>query len=304
MPKIILILISGIAITAFMYWLWQRQPKLQQVTTPQTTQQAKSEEGEQSLQIKPQDGSVFAQNKITFEGRAKPNQTILIYSEDFAIAVSSDIDGNFSQNATLTNGLNFVQIVFLENDPKQSQKYNFTYLVTSKNDSQKTNVLAGPVKSIFDTVLVVTWQGRDKTINVVKDTEVILPKNPQGEESEATGSVISSVRLRDFVIATGTLTKEGQLRAKSLEVIRENKPQILAQFAQIKILGGLNKNSFSARDETTSEIVAYAVDKNTEILQGSQKAQVKDIAKDKKAVIVYHSQKDENLADLIYLLLP
>ena len=299
MAKITITVIFTFAIVAFMYWLWQRQPKIPQVTTPQTTQQVTGEEREQSLQIKPQDGSILTQNKITFEGRAKPNQTILIYSNDFASATKSDKDGNFSQNAKLVDGLNIVQIVYLENDPKQSQKYTLTYLVAAKSDPAKTNVFAGPVKSIFDNVLVITWQGKDKTINALPDADVILPKNPKGEENEATGSATSSIRLRDFVIAGGTLGKNGQLTAKSLEVIRENPPQMLAQFAQIKILNGLNKNSFSARDEITSEIVAYSVDKNTEILQDSQKAQAKNIVKDKKAIIVYHAQ---NLADFIYLL--
>lgn len=300
MAKIAITVIFTLAIVAFMYWLWQRQPRIPQVTTPQI-QQVTGAEREQSLQIKPQDGSILAQNKITFEGQTKPNQIVLIYSNDFASAVSSDKNGNFSQNATLVGGLNIVQIVYQQNDPKQSQKYTLTYLVAAKSDPGKTNVFAGSVKSIFDTVLVITWQGKDKTINAARDIDVILPKN-KGEESEATGSAFSNLRLRDFIIATGTLTKNGQLTAKSLEVIRENPPQMLAQFAQIKILNAPNKNSFSARDETTSEIVAYSVDKNTEILQDSQKVQAKDIAKDKKALVVYHSEKNQNLVDFIYLL--
>ncbi len=305
MTKIAISAVFIIVVASFMYWLWQRQPRLQQLTAPTQTQQAQEASGQanqESLQIKPADTQVLSQNKITFEGKAKPNRIVLIYSNDFANTTSSDNNGNFTKTATLVNGLNFVSVVFLDNDPKQTQKQTLTYLVVNKADSQKTNVFAGSVKSIFDTVLALTWQQKDKTINVAKNAEIIMPKNPKEEKITPTVSPLSSIRLQDFVVGLGILDKNGQLSANSLEVIRENIPAISAQFAQIKIVTAISKNSFSAIDEATSENLTFVIDTNTEILLGEQKMQTKDITKDKKAIVVYHSEKNQNLVDSLFLL--
>lgn len=302
MTKIAAAAIFIITIAAFMYWLWQRQPKVQPLTTPQQVQQATPEVKQESFQIKPQDTKIISGNKISIEGKSKSNQTVLIFSNNFAIATKSNKDGNFTKEVTLTNGLNFVQIVYLENDPKLSQKQYLTYYVDKKSDPAKTNVFAGSVKSIFDTVLAITWQGKEITINVAKDANIVLPKSPKDEKATASVSPLSNIRLQDFIIATGTLDKNEQLVAKNLEVVREDIPQISSQFAQITIFAAPSKNSFLAKTDKSSEAITLIIDSDSQILEGDQKMQAKDILKDKKAAVIYHSEKNQNLVDLILLL--
>ena len=64
----------------------------------------------------------------------------------------------------------------------------------------------------------------------------------------------------------------------------------------------VNKNIFSVRNQKDSQIVEFNLSKDSKISKNGEDAQIEDIAKDKKAIIVFYTKDNENTADLIYLI--
>ena len=111
------------------------------------------------------------------------------------------------------------------------------------------------------------------------------------------------VRVGDYMIALGKSVTNGQMEAKSINILRDNKPQNQTRFAVVRILSGLSKNTFSAQQNGQSNIVKIATTNDTSYFDQDNEVDIKAVTKDKSAIIIFHKDaKANDVADLVYLL--
>ena len=298
---VILILITSFVFSLF--WLWQRQPKSQnqEVQTAINSQTVASEErNPQELKLSPKNFSVLTSKKIKFEGTSIPNSYLTIFSNISQAVVKTDASGNYEKEIDLVDGLNLVDLVTISPELQPKSKKSLTLLVAQDTKDGDT-VYTGPVKTIFDTLITLTTTDGQKEIRASGKTTISLPKEDD-KENEATASALRNIRIGDFTIVQGNISKENQLEAKKIEIIRENKPQNLRRLTVVKTLTAPRQNLFSTKNQQSSEIEEFTLGKTSQIFTDGKEAKTIDITKDKNAIIVSHEEKGKELVDLIYLL--
>ena len=303
--KYLVILILVASFILFLYWLWQRQPRVQNIQTPKPTAESNIIQTPESFKITPKDGSVLTSKKVKLTGEINPGY-LAIFSNDFQAVIKTDQNGKFENEVDLTDGLNLFKLVSFSNKLKQNQENSLVYLL-AKNTKDGETIFAGSVKTILDNLLTISTPNGQKNIRSTKDTNITLPKPPADEKNknEASGSAIQNIRVGDFLIAQGNLAnsnKNDEIIAKKIEVTREDKPQINKKLAVVKILASLRGDLFSAKDLETDEILQFNLSKNSEIFQEDKQSKPKDITKNKNTIVIYLVKGDKNLVDLIYLL--
>ena len=300
---VILILIASFVL--FLYWLWQRQPRVQDIQTPKSTAESNIIQTPETFKITPQDGSVLTSKKVNLSGKTNPGY-LAIYSNDFQAVIKTDQNGKFEKEVNLTDGLNLFKLISFSDKLKQDQENSLVYLL-AKDTKDGETIFVGSVKTILDNLLTISTPNGQKNIKSTKDTNITLPKPPTDEKNknEASGSAIQNIRVGDFLIAQGNLAnsnKNDEIIAKKIEVTREDKPQINKKLAVVKILASPKGDLFSAKDLETDEILQFNLGKNPEISQEDKQSKPEDIIKNKNAIIIYYQDNDKNLVDLIYLL--
>jgi len=299
--KYLVILILLASFIFALLWLWQRQPKIQNTQTSfQATTESKPDQPQPTSKISPADGSVLTSADITLKGKASTsNGYLAIFTNDWQTVAKTDSDGNFEKEIKLVDGLNLVELVSFSSELKKDKKNSLTYLLAKDNKNGHT-IFAGPAKTIFDTLITLTITNGQKEIRASKSTIINLPKEDE-EENEATGSALRSIRIGDFLIAQGNISKD-QLEAKKIEVIRENLPQNTRKLTLAKTLTSPRQNLFSAKNLADNQILEFTLNKNSQISLDGKEAKSADIVKDKNTIIISHEDKDKELIDLIYLL--
>lgn len=300
----------AIAFIGSLTWLWQRQPK-----PPEFVEEATSGavSGQQitldNLTLKIADNTIVNSKKIKLEGITFTNELVAIYSNNFQDVLKSDKDGNFETAVTLNEGLNLLTIAIVTDDKeKQRQKSLTFYFAKDKTDA--TIIFAGSVKNIFDTLVTVTTLSGEKNIRTSKSTEFRIPDE---EEQQSTESAVKNVRIGDYAIGLGNAPENSKdtdtIIARSLEIIRENKPQNRINIARIKIISPVRQSIFSASvtsDVTTNtldkKVMELTLDKNSDVTLNNKQGKTTDITKDKNAIVFYHTEGNKNLIDLVYLL--
>jgi len=299
---VILILIASFIFT--LYWLWQRQPKTLKNETPQaSTYQSPKPKTQQATEIKPSDFSVLNTNQVKLEGRVTPNSSVAVFSNDFATVVKTTSSGNFEKEVTLPRGLNLLDLSIISKDFREEQKRTLTFFVSDSQNNGST-VYVGTLKTIFDTLLTISTTNGEKSIQASKSTAVNLPPPPNGEK-ETTVSPLKNIRIGDYLIVVGDLTKDAEnekLQAKKIEVIRENIPQNTRKLTLAKTLTTVRQNLFSAKNTTDNKILEFTLEKTSLIQIDDKISKASDIAKDKNAIIIHHQEQAKNIVDLIYLL--
>lgn len=289
---ILFILLSTVIIV-----LWQRQPKLQQREKSESTEEASQKPKEEKFTITPADGTVLGSTTVKFTGKAETGSLIVIFSNDSHGIAKTKQDGTFELQTAQEQGLNLVKVAFVAPTLELAHEKNLSLFISQK-DVSKT-VAAGSVKSIFDNLITITTQNGEKNIRTSKSTSFDVPE--EEDVQQATGE-LDSIRIGDYIIATGDATDEDSIIAKNLQVVRQNKPVLTKEMTVGKIASNVRQNIFSVKNNKDSKLIEFTQDKNTTILLDGQNAQSDSVVKDKSALILYTKVEDTNLINLVYLL--
>ena len=301
-PLLILVILS-----AGIFFLWQRQPKPKsdKVLAENTTQSSSTSSSEQleKIQLKnPQDQSVITSAKINISGKTTPNSYLAILSNSDIAITKTDNNGDFTKEVELTTGLNLIDLKIATLDAKENFTKSLTLWYDKNGQASGSAIYAGNVKNIFDTVITVSTVNAAKNINTTKSTAFEIPTPDEDEQTEATQSAVKNVRVGDFAIGLGDRKDENTITAKKVIIIRENKPKINKDFAEIKLLTASAKNNFTGKNLKDQKNMEFTLSKNSDIFAGDKEGKTEDIQKDKNALVIYHDQDDRKIADLIYLL--
>jgi len=299
--KLILIIILLLAFIYGIWWLWQRQPKPAQIKQETTNQVQAPKPQKAGFVQAPKDAQVLSSTKIEISGKVDSEAYIVVVSNSVSAIGKSEKSGEFKISIELTAGLNLLDIQIFDNNlsPAGSEQKT-VYVAEDEPLPQNFQVFAGSVKGILDNLITITSQTGEKKVKTDAKTNLILPSPPFSKKP--TPAPLESIRIGDFAIALGEV-KDEILNAQDLEIIRENKPQIVKKVSVSKILTAAKAGKFSAKDAEANKILDFTLDKNSKIFKNGQSEKDTDIQKDLNAIIVYRDEDDERLTDLIYLLL-
>lgn len=298
----LLIFIIIIGIGALVFWLWQRQPKgidqRKPETTSTTVENKQSENNASILVLSPKDGDILDSSNINFSGKTNKVNKIIFISNSANDIASVKNDGTFEITETLDNGLNLITVVSIDRDFKEIQKQSLTLYVPTK--STKDNiVIAGLVNKIFENTLTVTTLGGDVTINKTDTATITAPKPDTNKP--ASSPKASDIRIGDYVVAFGTKTQDTQVTASSIQVIRDNKPQITKKYVSVKLASAAKLKIFSGYNLVDNKLIEFKLDK-INVIDNDKKSDEKAIIKDKRAIVFYTSTGSDNIVSLIYIL--
>lgn len=296
--------VSLVTILLFAYiliWLWQRQPKAPQEESAspiaQNVQEESISQDKKVQDLTPLDSQVLTKDQVQFSGKYLPNLLVVIYGSNFQAIVKASDKGEFVKEIELAQGLNQITVAALAADLQTAEQKFLTFWVTG--DDEGDTVFAGVVKSIFDTLITVATPNGDRHIRTGTQTVTDVPK----EENQAAGALaVKNIRIGDFAIGLGDSTDHDTILAKTLTIIRENKPQNTKQFVAGKIITNVRQSLFSAKDNQDGKIIELTLAKNSQIAQGENQGKIADIARDKTALIFYHPDGDKKIVDLVYLI--
>jgi len=299
LAKIILVILFIASLTYLVYWLWQRQPKTQDERPQTAIRQSQLKDDQKldqyELNLSPNNGIITNDARIKFQGKAKPGEYILIYSNSYQTSIKATPSGNFEKDTELVPGLNIFSVTTLKEDLSQNQTIPILLYLTTKTDPQDAKIfLAGSVKNIFDNLITITTSNGEKTFRQKSSTKLNFPKNSEEDDKD--------IRVGDYLIALGAQVNEKDFNAQSVEVIRENKPQNLILYASCQLLTAPKSNLFSAKNLRDNKLLEFNLDKNSKIFEDEKLVDNKSIAKDKKAIVFYQNQDGKNLVKTIYLL--
>lgn len=309
LTRLVLALIFTGSLIFSIIWLWQRQPKapkdaiksITNVVTGKNDSQDQNTQTPFSLNIP--DSKVLDSAKINVNGKASANSLILIYSNshDYQAAVSPQ--GEFDVDLDLDKNLNLINFVELDKDFKEIQAHIFTFYLQDKDAQKKTGLIyAGTVKNIFNNLITVLTANGDKKVKTESVTQLNFPKSNLKPSPKTTDQPDKSdIRVGDYIIALGNTSSQSELKASIIDIVRENKPDIVKKYAAGIILSPVKSKIFSAKNIKDSGLLEFKLDKNSQVFQDSKKADEKAISKDKKAICFYNASK-ENLITSIYLL--
>ena len=296
----LLLLLIVCAFTYAIWWLWQRQPKIQTEQKKQTSMEQIKPSQNAGFVKNPKDLQVLASGKIDIAGKVDGETYIVIVSNSTSAIGKSAKDGEFKIPIELSEELNLLDIQVFDNNLNAQGAEEKTLFVAQKETlPQNWQVYAGSVKSILDNLITLNTQTGEKNVKKDTKTNLILPSPPSSKKQKPTPD--ESIRIGDFAIALGEV-KEEILNAQNLEIIRENKPQITKKILIAKILTVPKANKFNAKDNEANRILDFTLDKNSKILKNGQSVNDTDIQKDLNAIIVYQDKDEKSLVDLVYLL--
>ena len=301
--KIIISLLIVLALLAFIYWLWQRQPKdvsePSQKPGPQNQIVATKQE-DITISTEPEDGKILEGADTTLTIKTAPSTYVAIISNSFTHVAKTDAAGLLQQDEKLESGLNLVQIsVFTTDFSKRVDKKIALWLKGPKNTTSAKLVLAGLVKNIFQNVITLSTDTGEKKVNQDKVTKVNYPSPPPGTTKSKNNQ---NIRVGDYLVVLGNPTSGDEIAAQSIDIFRDNKPQIGKDIQIVKLISNVKNNLFSAKVEKDNQIIEFTVDKDTQIFKDDRSAKNDEIKKDKKSIIIYHMVEDQKVADLVYIL--
>lgn len=294
----------GLALYAI-FWLWQRQPGVKNQADTSAPQEINNAVEQAQNKIEPQDTSVLTDKIVKIEGTVKPQQLILAYSNSNQKFTTSNFKGEFKIDFELIDGLNELNIATFKNQNEiDEQKTLVYYLKTKTQEISVDTVYAGTVKGILENSLTITTSEGERTVKIDKTTKLQSPQieAKKTTEKESTGSASTDFRVGDFIIALGDKPKNNELLAKNVQIIRENKPQLIKQLISSKVQSAANQNIFSVKNNKDNKLVELTLSKNSQIITDGKAAKDIDIIKDKKALVLYHQGEEEDILDLLYLL--
>lgn len=312
MGKFLLGIGSLFLLIILIIWLWQRQPTepMQIASAPETKTTAS--ENSDNTKLNPDNNLVLKSDLIAIKSKTSPNNYFVIASETTNLVNKSDTEGNINLQINLQKGLNLIKLTQISEDLKVVSEEILTYYV-DKDESAKT-VYSGTVKSIFDTLITLTAPDGEINISTSQTTKLDIPK-PEDSENESTQSALNAIRVGDYGISLGEKSEKNTQVSKSLSILRDTKPANGYQILTTLIVSNPNKNLFSAKSLTDSKVFDLALDKNSQFQDQNQQPspspktstktqtdQFEQIVKDKKAIVIFHSQKDKNIVDRIFLL--
>lgn len=280
------------------FWLWQRQPQFTSPNQSQSEEQnKKTKEKQPDVKTTPQDGFVTDQPKITLKGISKTDTYVAIITTSFDYLAKTKSYGLFEKEIELSEGLNLVKIVSLDDNLNLEKEENLTYFRSKikKFDA----VFAGNVKSIFANLITISTLDGEKKITYKSSTEIILPSPiPQ----LGVGDDNTNIRVGDYIIATGKINTNGELDALQIDVRRDNKPQITKKIVAAQLLSNIRQNIFSVKNLKDSKIIEFSLNKDTQVFQDLELKDTKIIEKDKKAIIIFTLEDDISSPSKIFIL--
>jgi hypothetical protein len=300
----LLILISTVVIGFLIFWLWQRQPKSININSSEktsTTIEKKDYEKNSSIFVlDPKDNDILDTSTIKFSGKTNKDNKIILISNTIGDIANVKNDGTFEITEVLENGLNLINIISIDRDFKEIQKESLTLYVSTSSDKDK-NVTAGFVNKIFENTLTVTTPSGDVTVKKTISTTISTPKPDVTKPIPSPKNKDADIRVGDYIVALGAMTKETGMTASSIQIIRDNKPQITKKYAPVKFASAAKLKIFSGYDLGDNKLIEFKLDKTT-VFAGDKKSDEKAIAKDKRAIIFYTPSGSDNIASLIYIL--
>lgn len=290
-----MVLCSLIGLT---YWLWQRQPQIASLTESQNEQKENEGEINQSdAKTSPQNGFVTDLPKVQVKGSAKSGSYVAIVTGGFDYLTKAKSDGNFEKEIELAEGLNLLKIIYFDKDLNIEKEEGLTYFRSKTKNFD--SVAAGNVKSIFGNLITITEANTEKKVTYKSSAEIILPSPiPQ----LGVGDEDTSIRVGDFVIATGKMNTNGELEALQIDVRRDNKPQITKAIISCQLLSNIRQNLLSAKNLKDSKIIEFTLNKDTQVFLDLELKDTKIIEKDKKAITIYTSGDETNSLSKIFIL--
>ena len=234
--KIIIAFLIVLTILAFIYWLWQRQPK--GVSEPSQkpgsqNQIVATKQEDITVSISPEDGNILDSANTTLTVKTSPNTYVAVISNSFAQIAKADAAGFLQQDETLDSGLNLIQIsVFTTDLSRRVDKKITLYVKSPKNTTSAKLVLAGSVKNIFQKVITLSTDSGEMKINQDKTTKVNYPSPAPGIKSKGD----QNIRVGDFLVVLGDNNSNDEISAQSIDILRENKPQICKNIQIIKLI--------------------------------------------------------------------
>lgn len=291
------------------YWLWQRQPKavnnpIQSITNIVTGKNNSEQEAANPFSLNITDFQVTDSATLKITGTVNPNSYVLIFSNSKDQMVLANEAGNFETNFELNKNLNLASIVEVDKDFNISKQQALTLYLLEKNSPIKaTTVYAGSVKSIFNNVITLTTTSGEKKVKSDSQTIVNLPKSqsPTPKAKQSPQPEKADIRVGDYIIVLGNSSQDTELKAISVDIIRENKPEITKKYALAVVSSVVKNKLFAVKNLKDSSIVEFKLDKNSQILSESKKTDEKAIIKDRKVIIFYRDDK-ENIVASLYLL--
>lgn len=298
MKKLILGILSLSTIVALIIWLWTLQPQGKNVlpATNENAQDLKSQDSQSPYE--PKDGSVLKTAGIKLHGKTQAGNFSVVTQDKSSEIIKANSDGNYQADLQLQKGLNLVKITTITGDLSRSEESTLTYYFDAQ--TQATNVYAGSVKTIFDTLITLATTGGEKPVRAGKSTTIIVPK--EEDEEGSASAPLKQIRIGDYAIALGNPSPEDSESplVNKITILRDNKPTIDTQVAIVKTLNTVKANALTVKSK--DKTLDLTLNKDTNIFQDGKEIKATEIQKDKNAIVVYHAQEDDNLADVIYIL--
>lgn len=299
---IVLLITSGIFVS--IYLLWQRQPK-PKTEEPQTKIETivESENGENtqvsSFVTTPKRGEISTSAKVTLSGKVDPDSRVLIYSISQNDIVKSQLDGIFSLDITLPDGINLIQISTLDTNFQEKESATIPVYVSQQGAQNNLSFVAGTVKKLFQNSISITAISGE--IDLETNTSTLFENQQTSKNSKSPSSAKEDLRVGDYIVGLGQPGSNSTFKAQTIKIYRDNKPAIKKSYAPLKFVSVVKNNIFSGTNLTNSKLLEFTLDKNSQIFELNKKVTSKTITKDKTAIIFYQDS-DTNLVTAIYFL--
>lgn len=300
----LLIIITTVVVGVLVFWLWQRQPKVaiqnQPEKTTSTIENKQTEKDISILVLSPKDSDILDTTTVKFSGKTGKDNKVILFSNYAGDIAGAKTDGTFEITQIFDNGLNLINIVSIDQNFKEIQKQSLTLYVSNTPGKDK-NVTAGLVNKIFQDNLVVTTLNGDVTVKKTSSTTISVPKPDTAKQTPPAKNKDADIRVGDYVVVLGTKTKDTDITASQIQILRDNKPQITKKYAPIKFASAAKLKIFSGNNILDNKLTEFKLDK-TNIIDNDKKSDEKAIVKDKRAIIFYTPTGSDNVASLIYIL--
>lgn len=132
--ELFIVVIIGIAIGFIVtYGIWQARIALKKLPAPQTSQTTPTPASTKPDAIKlnlfqPKENDLYNNEKIIVSGESLPNAKIVILTETSDFDLSTDETGKFSQEISLSGGINNIQIIAFDQSGREaSQNLSVVY---------------------------------------------------------------------------------------------------------------------------------------------------------------------------------
>lgn len=224
--------------------------------TQDTTQQTNDNTGELTISVaKPEDMQVFTNSSTTVSGITSPNAWVVLSGESNDWVFQADSDGGFSQDISLTGGVNQVVITAFDEN-RNSTKTNLTLVYSSEFPTQENTTdtstatdsvrekvqekvkaasnipyaYIGTVTDISETTIQIKDERGDiQQIQTATDTSYV---NTTGSSTKTIS--FKDVAIGDFIAAMGYVNQSNVLDSKRLLVINGlTQPNTIAYFGDI-----------------------------------------------------------------------